>query len=285
MPIRPRTAALLIAVVVNLAWADEPARSDRPADDRPIIEVATIDELIAAIGPNRIIHLKPGRYEIDRAKRVITAHVRWGAGAWGDRDALTIRKADHLTIQGLGEKPVALITNRDTWVLHLVASDHVQIINLELGHSPMPAGCTGGVLRAVYCDDVTIARCVLFGSGTEGFDVFGCTGFVAERCVVHSCTYGIAQVVNSENVRFTRCQFYNNVDASVVRIVKSSTVQFTDTVIRVARKRSEPQALFEIDPPSTVTVRGGGIEGLDPKLWNPDGNAEFDDVKELPPIR
>ena len=113
--------------------ATKPATTPAPAPK--VVEVSTPEQLIAAIGPDRVIKLAPGQYDLTEPPQRYLKHVYWRQVH--DGYELVIRNVKGLRLEGTGGSKAHLITNTVyAYVLAFEDVAGIELVNLELGHAP-----------------------------------------------------------------------------------------------------------------------------------------------------
>lgn len=182
--IAPLVALMLL---VTLGWAPTPTE-----DHTDYIEVATVDELVAAIGPNVNVTLQPGEYDLSTAatygQDTGNPYCRWEKTT-EDGFELYISGVDGLTLRGAGMDETALLAkDRYANVLTFADCRNVTVSSLTAGHDPAPGYCSGGVLHFVNCDAVTVELCGLFGCGTIGVWAMNSNDVTVSRSRIYECS-------------------------------------------------------------------------------------------------
>lgn len=175
------------------------------------IHVTTVDEFLAAIGPDTTIFLEPGEYILSDAATY--------AGLGGeyyhwenlyDGYQLVIRGADHLTIEAADPEAVSIVTEpRYADVLSFVNLSNLVLRNVTVGHTPEPGVCSGGVVRLEYVNDAAIQGCGLFGCGTVGIRAMSSTELQVENTEIYECSSGGAWFYGCSNVRLDGCSIHD----------------------------------------------------------------------------
>ena len=186
--IRTKALALLtvgLMLLVLGGWAPAPA-------DMKIVEVATVDELLAAIGPNVTVALQPGEYDFAAAatygKATGNPCCRWDATAEQGFE-LYVTGVDGLTLRGAGmDETTLLAEDRYANVLTIANSRNVTVSGITAGHDPAPGYCSGGVLHFVNCGTVTVEGCGLFGCGTTGVWTMNCSDVTVTGSRIYECS-------------------------------------------------------------------------------------------------
>ncbi|MCK4626812.1 MAG: right-handed parallel beta-helix repeat-containing protein [Phycisphaerae bacterium] len=225
-----------------------------PSNERKVITVESVDGFIAAIGPNCVIRLLPGQYNLTKVRQQRLKHVFWQEEFDGDN--LIIRNVCNLRIEGVGDKPVSVIVNPGyVYVLGFQDADGVELVNLELGHAPQKGGCSGGVVMVERGKNVTIQKCVLFGCGMEGLTLKDTEGLTFTQSTIRGCTYGIMTVEGCNDLTFKNATFTNNKEYHGFVISDSNNVKFENCLI----KGNTSPILFNVTSSSNVEIINGRI--------------------------
>lgn len=177
-----------------------------------VYTVSTVDEFIAAIGPDREIRLEPGTYDLSTASTY--------AGETGnefccwqetfDGYELVIQNAKNLTITGAGKDSVTIsATPRYAQVLRLYGCENISMTGFTAGHTKEPGYCVGGVVYLDGCATVSIRDVGLYGCGVTGVCADGCTGVTVANSDIYECSYNGVLVMNSLSVDVINCRIYD----------------------------------------------------------------------------
>jgi hypothetical protein len=215
------TARVLGASSVTVV---DDARLKAIGDDRKVIEVSNLPELIQAIGPDRIIKIAPGTYDLSQGYKLKNKYVTWIDEY--DGPCPVIKSVSNLALIGEGKAKI-VIKPAYGWVFSFETCSSVKVDGLILGHT-VPGYCLGGVLRFKNCDDVEVRSCELYGSGTYGIGLERASNFRMENCDVHDCTYGLATIERSSGIAFTDTAFRDTGEFELVEIRSSDGVSWTD---------------------------------------------------------
>jgi hypothetical protein len=181
----------------------------KPTDDRPVIRVATAEEFVQALGPERVILLQPGEYNLSKVKRAKLKHVRWTSPIDGQYQ-VEIRNVPGLSIRGAGQEPTHVFVHDPyAFVLTFRNAPRLELTNLRMGHSPDAGFCLGGVVQVLETEQVRIGQCSLYGSGTEGLHLERVKALTFARSVIEDCTYGILTADDSDVLSFVDSIFRN----------------------------------------------------------------------------
>ena len=141
--------ALVLGVFSGCAGAQEEtvATLEPTEETEPVVN--TMDEFLAAIGPDRTVTLAGGNFNLSDA----ADYGRSGGSAWyrwenvGDGYALVITGVDNLTIRGAGMDATILQADpRDANVLTLDKCFRVTLEDFTAGHTQDPGFCSAGVV-------------------------------------------------------------------------------------------------------------------------------------------
>jgi len=194
------------------------------ADDRKVITVTNMTELLQAIGSDRIIHLAPGQYDLSKGYLVKNANISWVDEY--DGPCPVVKSVSNMALVGDGRETV-MIRPQYGWVMSFDTCSGIRISNLIFGHTT-PGQCLGGVLRFKNSDDTEIRSSELYGSGTYGLGLERASAFLMEDCTVHDCTYGLATIENSSNVTFNNTAFRHTGEFNLVSVVSCDHIAWND---------------------------------------------------------
>ena len=209
--IQKTLAALLTALMVLVLGGAAPAPAEDHTDH---IDVATVDELVAAIGPNVTVTLQPGEYDLATAatygKDTGNPCCSWTTASEQGYE-LNISGADGLTILGMGMDLTTLLAeDRYANVLSFSGCEGVSVSALTAGHSPAPGYCSGGVLQFANCDTVLVEGCGLFGCGSMGVWATNCSNVSVVLTRIYECSDCAVYVDGCRNVQVLDSEIDHN---------------------------------------------------------------------------
>ena len=199
--------------------------AEEPGNDGPLsplganfVEVTDAVSFLAAVGPNRTIHLLPGEYDLS-ADAVMEILQTDGSSEFpyvsydSDLDyysGIVISDVYNLII--IADTPQEIYTkNTDDTVLIFHECGFITVSGITLGHKPEKAsGCTAGVFAAVNSINITLDGCDLYGCGYEGAGILLSSSILFEDCIIRDCTELAVYMEDVRNVRFVRTEFYGN---------------------------------------------------------------------------
>ena len=209
-------ALMEMALSEDVSWEPKP----RPALDAQkstiilngIATVSTVDEFLAAIGPNTTILLQPGTYTLSEASnygQLGGDYYHWAEEF--DGYTLEIRYVDNLTIMAEDPSQVQIETSpRYADVLRFQSCTGITLEGFTAGHIDGLGSCTGNVLGLYRTDDITVKNCSLFGCGVIGIDASRCAAVTVTGTEIHHCESSAASLWNCQDVSFTDCNIHDN---------------------------------------------------------------------------
>lgn len=178
--------------------------------DRPI-RVTNVDELLAALGPDRQIWLEPGNYELDKAASYGGEggeYYRW-VKCW-DGYELVIENVENMELSGMDEDGVEITAlPRYANVLRFENCRNIMMNRLILGHDEEPGSCTGGVLYISGCDYMHINKSELYGCGIIGVWAHNSSKVFVTDCEIYDCSQSAVSATACYDVRVSDCEIYD----------------------------------------------------------------------------
>lgn len=173
------------------AYGIEPTEPQEPQLE---IHVSTVDEFIAAIGPNKDIVLDAELYDFSTATGYGTS--RGDYFFWEDvfdGPGLVIQNVSNMTIRSgdgnvKGHTLAAIPRYAD--VLAFRACSNIIVSGITAGHTKEQGSCAGGVLEFRDCDVITVDNCGLFGCGTLGVQTESCSDVTVKNTEIYECSEG-----------------------------------------------------------------------------------------------
>ena len=184
-----------------------------PAAAENETRVTTVDELLAAIGPDTVIELAPGVFDLstasDYGKDTHSAYYSWNEVY--DGFELVLQNMRNLTIRGagMGETTLAAVP-RYANVLRFSGCRGINIEALTAGHTTEPGYCMGGVVDFDGCEGCTVDGCGLYGCGILGVRARDCRDLTVKNSDIYECSYGAVSVGQCRNVRVENCDVHDH---------------------------------------------------------------------------
>ena len=208
-------AGVVAIAFVALCLVTSPAKTEAaPAEenDYSAVTVKTVDELLAAIGPNTVIQLDAGTYNLTEASNygrdADSEYYEWSEIPDGYQ--LTLRGVENLTIRGSGKLVTDLVTDpRYANVLLLQNSNNIVLEDFTAGHSDGIGECSGGVVYLEGCTDVSMNGLGLYGCGTVGLTTDLCSNVTLTDSDIYECSSSAASVGTSMDVTISGCRIYD----------------------------------------------------------------------------
>ena len=177
-----------------------------------VIKVSTVDELLNAIGPDRVIELNGGTYDLSQSEGYGTSNGEdWYWRECYDGFELVIHDVENLCISGLDDAEI-VTRPRYANVLSFVQCSSISLEAVTMGHTVEDGFCTGGVLNLESCNNVNVSYSALYGCGTVGIWATNCDGVYATGCEIYDCSsYGV-NAVSCKDVIIEESSLHSNKD-------------------------------------------------------------------------
>ena len=194
----------------------KPAQPAAAALELPVggsVTVTTVDEFLAAIGPDRTILLDGEFFDLSTASNyggVGGEYYYWLENY--DGPELLISGVSGLTIRAVSEDPAATTlaaVPRYANVLRFRDCEHINLVGFTAGHTQEPGSCSGGVLYFTNCHGVGLEACRLYGCGILGLSTDGCTDLTLRDCEIYDCSQGGVHLARTDGVRFLYCDIHD----------------------------------------------------------------------------
>ena len=253
--------------------AVEPARASADPLELPAggsVTVKTVDEFLAALGPDRTIVLDGERFDLPEASDY------GGAGGpyyfWKetlDGPELVIAGVSGLTIRAAAEDAAATTLcaePRYANVLRFQSCDHLSLSGFTMGHSLEPGGCMGDVVHLSDCHEVSLYACRLYGCGVLGLSGENCSSLTVQDCEIYACSQGAVNFADTDGVRFVNCSIHD-VPSPALRFFNCGDLSWNDEPLSGRRfdldEEGRPVSL-DYDPARDEMPQEGESEGLYP---------------------
>ncbi|MBR3474429.1 MAG: right-handed parallel beta-helix repeat-containing protein [Oscillospiraceae bacterium] len=226
------------------------------------VTVTTVDEFLAAIGPDRTILLDGELFDLSTASNyggVGGEYYYWLENY--DGPELLISGVSGLTIRGASEDPAATTVAavpRYANVLRFRDCERINLVGFTAGHTQEPGACTGGVLYFVNCHGIGLEACRLYGCGILGLSTDGCTDLTARDCEIYDCSQGGVHLSRTDGIRFLNCDIHD---------VPSPALSFFNCGDFSWNGKPESGTRFDVEPDGTLkdlaAVKAPGSESSD----------------------
>ena len=168
------------------------------------IHVSTVDELIAAIGPNKDIVLDGELYDFSTATGYGTS--KGDYYYWEDiydGPGLVIQSVENLTIRsndGNVQSHTIAAIPRYADVLTFRSCSNISLSGFTAGHTKEPGVCAGGVLSFRDSDGISVNNCGLFGCGILGIQTEYCSDLKVTNCDIYECSQGGIKLWDTDGI-------------------------------------------------------------------------------------
>ena len=177
------------------------------------VTVNTVDDFLAAIGPDRTIILDEAMFDLSTASNyggIGTAYYYWQETP--DGPGLVIHDVDGLYIHAQnsasGATTLAAIP-RFADVIYFTDCDNLSLSGFTAGHTKEPGVCSGGVLRFQNCNGVRLEKMRLYGCGILGIQTSRCSSIDILRTEIYECSQGGGMFFQTDGIRFSDCSIYD----------------------------------------------------------------------------
>src|SRR5690349_4061901 len=233
----------------------QPARTGlNSADDLLVLEVATVDQLIDAVGPNRIIRLAAGDYNLSNVKEISHGFMSIEPEFDGPQIIFHNLKNTEFCCDG-HETAHLYVEPRYTYPLYLSDCEGIRLRNLRFGHSPEPGSCIGGVAKIVQSRTIDLSECDLYGCGTVGLNLDHAENVVVSNSLVRECNEAFATIESCRDVVLHNCILRNNEVNSGFTVENSDNIRIVNTLIRDNAKNP----YFEDETPMVLSSRSTSV--------------------------
>ena len=207
------------------------------------ITVSTVDEFLAAVGPDRTILLDGELFDLSTASDYGSLGARYYY--WSDDydgPGLVINQVQNLSIRALGPNPAATTIAaipRYADVLTFQACENIELTGLTLGHTKEPGVCSGGVLFLEGCRNITVDSCRLYGCGTLGVQASDCHSMRFLNTEIYDCSWGGVDFWCCDGLDFQNCVIHD-VPSPALRFLDCADVSWNDSAISALSASYDP---------------------------------------------
>ena len=172
--------------------------------------VKTVDEFLAAIGPDATIYIDVEQLDLSAAERYGgygSEYYFWDSAY--DGPCLVISGVSNLHIVGQGKDKTELVAvPRYADVLRFVNCENISVEALTAGHTKT-GECAGDVLAFSNVSDLTVRDCGLYGCGCYGIRGENCYNMLVENTEIYSCSFGAFYMYQCINVSMSGMDIHN----------------------------------------------------------------------------
>lgn len=196
------------------------------------VTVTNAKEFLEAIGSYKRIILKDGEYNLSKVEERLSSD-KLATLETFDGNEYMIFEATELIIEGApGETATIVVEPRYANVLTFMYCDNITLKNITAGHTIEPGFCLGGVLKFEDSADVSVDNCRLYGCGTYGITTVNSVGLNVTNTEIYECTYGLVEIIQSQDVFFDKCIFRDSKEFSMFSISDSSNVGIYNSTVK-----------------------------------------------------
>ena len=206
------------------AWESGAPLEQQLEDGTRQIRVSTVDQLLNAIGPDTVILLEPGVYDLSTAATYGGIGGEWYS--WDQRfdgPSLLIRGVWNLRIEGAGRGLTELLVRpRYASVFTFEECKNVSLFGFTAGHTEEDAYCVGNVLDFKACSNMAVEDCGLFGCGVIGVNAENSRGISLRNTEIYSCSDMAACFYGCKSCEMENCSIYGCLDGRNYVLVSGS---------------------------------------------------------------
>lgn len=218
------------------------------------LEVSTVDQLVDAVGPNRVIRLAPGDYNLSKVRE--GSHEFMSIEPEFDGPQLVFHSLKNLELFCDGPEPAHLyVEPRYVFALYLSRCESVRLRNLRFGHLPEPGECIGGVVRIGRSKSIDLNECDLYGCGTVGLQLEHSESVVVSNSLIRECNTGFVDIADCRDVVLHNCTFRHNAVSYGFQMTSSDNIRIANTVIR----DNEKSEYLSEETPMVLSSQSTGV--------------------------
>jgi len=214
-----------------------------------IIKVSNPLEFLEALNSDRVIELRPGKYNLsewdpifnkqpeqsppysnlkNKGNPKLAQGVSWSKEPF-DGGELVLTGIKNLTIRGMNakDKSEIIVDPRYAFVLKFANCSNIVIERLTAGHSE-GGYCMGGVFSFSDSSRITITGANMYGCGTVGLELLNVSDMKITSSQIYECTYGIMTVVYGSNIAFEKCAFRDNQEFTLIGVSGTKNISFAN---------------------------------------------------------
>lgn len=235
--LRDLGAALNFDVDYQLETNTAIVESDYYVEDTTLCYVDNVNDLIQNIKSNTTIYLAPGTYNLTAwivhklsaadLTSIQKQYPNLSINAMNWEQELGICNVENFRLIGSGADNTSIVAEpRYANVMSFLNCVTITIRGITMGHTPEKGYCTGNVLRFEDCDDVILSGLDLYGCGIYGIEANGLVYAYVKNTVIHDCSYGALNIMNSYGIVFSSCEMRDNQNLTILDFYQSGGVYF-----------------------------------------------------------
>ena len=233
-----------------------PAEPKQATQEQLEIHVSTVDELIAAIGPNKDIVLDAELYDFSTATGYGTSsgdYYYWEDVH--DGPGLVIRNVDNMTIRssdGNVKNHTISAVPRYADVLAFKACSNVTLSGFTAGHTIEPGSCAGGVIEFRDCDNMTVDNCGLYGCGILGVYAEYSKNIHVINSDIYECSQGGIKMRNTDSITISGNTF-RDLGGDATSFISCTNVNMDGQLLNPKSENADPYRI-EVEATEGATV-------------------------------
>lgn len=200
---------MLLALLLTGCAESEPATVATISPGPVTVTADSVDEFLAAIGPDTEIILEAGVYNLHDASgyglETENPYYMWADSGYGYQ--LTIQNVESLSIRGNGDVEI-ITTPRYANVLAFQNCGNLILRDFTAGHTE-GGECAGGVVHLKGCEQVELENLSLYGCGTTGVRVDNCRDVTVRYGEIYDCSSNGIQADNTHGLLVENCDIHD----------------------------------------------------------------------------
>lgn len=248
------------------------AQTDVDGSWANVVEVSTVDELLAAISDNTKIILAEGNYDLSSASdygaAATGARYRWEEvfdleteGYTGTAFELIVAGVNNLALVAEnGARVTISAVPRYANVLRFEASSDLLLHGITVGHTEEPGVCAGGVVLLENVNGARISACSLYGCGTVGVQAYTCRNVYISDSSIFDCSDSAVVSSRCTDVRVERCDVFDCGLSGFAAIFSADTTTGF-AVVNTDIRNCTGAALFGATSTHGAALLGCGVNG------------------------
>ena len=202
---------MLLVLLLTGCTEVEPATVATISPGPVSVTVNSVDDFLAAIGPDTEIILEAGYYDLttasDYSRESTNPYYLWREA--GDGWQLAVRDVENLTIRGSGKEGTQLVHKpRYVDVLEFENCSNVILESFTAGHTD-GAECSAGVIYMWNCQKMNLDNLGLYGCGITGVTANNCIDVTVKNSEIYQCTSNGVQADHTDGLLVENCTIHD----------------------------------------------------------------------------